>query len=204
MNKLKLVIFGLSGDPVTISHLRIIFELSKKFDKVVVVPNLCDYYRKEPFMFTFEYRVRLLFDTVSKLHKDNIEICPIEKFLPKKHTYIDTLKAIQKRYGKQWEYYTAIGADSYNNLTTWRKWKSIVKKTKFIVFLRKDYTLIPNDAIPYELMNLAEFFDYTDDGSATKYRKDLDELIKDHLLYSGASFYEKKIQSGEIELNNIL
>lgn len=201
MAKQKLVIFGLSGDPVTVSHLRIIFELSKKFDKVVVVPNLCDYYRKSHFMFTFEYRVELLYDMISKLHKDNIDLCAVEKLLPKKHTYIDTLKKIQKAYGKDWDYYTAIGADSYNNLTTWRKWKSIVKKTKFVVFLRKDYNLIPNDSIPYELMNLAELFDYTDDGSATKYRKHLDEVIKDHLLFSNVSFYEKKVQSGEIDLD---
>lgn len=201
MDKKKLVIFGLSGDPVTISHLRIIFELSKKFDKVVVVPNLCDYYRKSPFMFTFEYRAELLHDAIEKLHKDNIDLCIVEKLLPKKHTYIDTLKKIQKAYGKDWNYYTAIGADSYNNLTTWRKWKNIVKKTKLVVFLRKDYTLIPNDTIPYELMNLAELFDYTDDGSATKYRKDLDEMIKNHLLFSDASFYEKKVKSGEIDLN---
>lgn len=201
MDKKKLVIFGLSGDPVTISHLRIIFELSKKFDKVVVVPNLCDYYRKSPFMFTFEYRTELLHDAIEKLHKDNIDLCIVEKLLPKKHTYIDTLKKIQKAYGKDWDYYTAIGADSYNNLTTWRKWKSIVKKTKFVVFLRKDYNLIPNDTIPYELMNLAELFDYTDDGSATKYRKHLDEVIKDHLLFSNVSFYEKKVQSGEIDLD---
>ena len=201
MDKKKLVIFGLSGDPVTISHLRIIFELSKKFDKVVVVPNLCDYYRKSPFMFTFEYRAELLHDAIEKLHKDNIDLCIVEKLLPKKHTYIDTLKKIQKAYGKDWNYYTAIGADSYNNLTTWRKWKNIVKKTKIVVFIRKDYTLIPNDTIPYELMNLAELFDYTDDGSATKYRKDLDEMIKNHLLFSDASFYEKKVKSGEIDLD---
>lgn len=201
MDKKKLVIFGLSGDPVTISHLRIIFELSKKFDKVVVVPNLCDYYRKNPFMFTFEYRAELLHDAIEKLHKDNIDLCIVEKLLPKKHTYIDTLKKIQKAYGKDWDYYTAIGADSYNNLTTWRKWEKIVKKTKFVVFLRKDYSLIPNNTIPYELMNLAELFDYTDDGSATKYRKGLDEMIKNHLLFSDVSFYEKKVQSGEIDLN---
>lgn len=201
MDKKKLVIFGLSGDPVTISHLRIIFELSKKFDKVVVVPNLCDYYRKSPFMFTFEYRAELLHDAIEKFHKDNVDLCIVEKLLPKKHTYIDTLKKIQKAYGKDWNYYTAIGADSYNNLTTWRKWKNIVKKTKFVVFLRKDYILIPNDTIPYELMNLAELFDYTDDGSATKYRKDLDEMIKNHLLFSDASFYEKKVKSGEIDLD---
>lgn len=201
MDKQKLIIFGLSGDPVTISHLRIIFELSKKFDKVVVVPNLCDYYRKSHFMFTFEYRVELLYDVISKLHRNNIDLCTVEKLLPKKHTYIDTLKRIQKAYGNDWDYYTAIGADSYNNLTTWRKWKSIVKKTKFVVFLRKDYTLIPNDTIPYELMNLAELFDYTDDGSATKYRKNLDEMIKSHLLFSDASFYEKKVKSGEIDLD---
>jgi hypothetical protein len=50
-------------------------------------------------------------------------------------------------------------------------------------------------------MNLAELFDYTDDGSATKYRKHLDEVIKDHLLFSNVSFYEKKVQSGEIDLD---
>lgn len=190
MDKKKLVIFGLSGDPVTISHLRIIFELSKKFDKVVVVPNLCDYYRKSPFMFTFEYRVELLDDAIEKLHKDNIDLCIVEKFLPKKHTYIDTLKRIRKAYGKDWDYYTAIGADSYNNLTTWRKWKDIVKLTKFVAFLREGADLIPNDAIPYELMNLAEFPDYRDDGSATKYRNNLNTIIRDHLFYSDASFYK--------------
>ena len=201
MDKKKLVIFGLSGDPVTISHLRIIFELSKKFDKVVVVPNLCDYYRKSPFMFTFEYRAELLHDAIEKLHKDNIDLCIVEKLLPKKHTYIDTLKKIQKAYGKSWDYYTAIGADSYNNLTTWRKWKEIVKKTKFVAFLRKGTDLIPNDAIPYELMNLAEFLDYRDDGSATRYRNDLNTMIMDHLFYSDASFYSAKVQSGEIDLD---
>lgn len=198
MDKKRLVIFGLSGDPVTISHLRIIFELSKKFDKVVVVPNLCDYYRKEPFMFTFEYRAKLLDEAVSKLKRDNINVLIIEKFLPKRHTYIDTLEAIQKLCGEDWEYYTAIGADSYNNLTTWRKWKSIIKKSKIVVFLRKDNDLIANDKIPYELMNLAEYSDYKDDGSATKYRHDLHEVIIDHLFYSDYSFYNNLILKGEI------
>lgn len=201
MDKKKLVIFGLSGDPITISHLRIIFELSQKFDRVVVVPNLCDYYRKSPFMFTFEYRTELLNDAITKLHKDNIDLCIVEKMLPKKHTYIDTLKKIQKAYGKNWDYYTAMGADSYNNLTTWRKWKEIVKRSKFVVFLRKDVDLIYNDTIPYMLMNLSEFSDYVDDGSAIVYRKNVRELLMDHLFYSKESFYSAKVQSGEIDLN---
>lgn len=181
--KKKLCIFGLSADPLTYSHFSIIKELSKNFDKVIVVPNLTTYYRNNFFMFTFDYRIYLINAILNKQNLVNVEVSRIEEKLKKSHTYIDTLLAIKKllKKYKNYEYYTAIGADSYNNFTTWVKWEKILKNTKLVVFPRKGYEIISNNKVPYNLLKISDN-NYIDDGSATKYRNIISNNIKDFIL----------------------
>ena len=67
---MKIGIFGGSFDPFSDGHLAIVIEAAKKLDKVIIVPTICDYYRKEkqPF-FTFNQKCTIITTMISNTER---------------------------------------------------------------------------------------------------------------------------------------
>lgn len=169
---MKYCIFGGTFDPITKSHVGIIAALSQYADTVIVPINLCNYYRKDNFMFTFETRRKLVEEVCKNLNLRNVVVSDIEKTLDANHRYVDTLLAIKKNLPEDAEVYTVIGADSYNNFKTWTSWSKVVANSKLLVIPRqRQCELIKDDELPFEILDIkTETFD---DGSGTEYRKKL-------------------------------
>lgn len=169
---MKYCIFGGTFDPITKSHVGIIAALSQYADTVIVPINLCSYYRKNNFMFTFDTRKKLVEEACASLNLQNVIVSDIESSLDIDHRYIDTLLALKKTLPKDAEVYTVIGADSYNNFKSWASWEKIIENSKLLVIPRqKQCKLLKDDKLPFELLDIkTELFD---DGSGTEYRKKL-------------------------------
>ena len=184
---MKIVVFGLTADPMTSAHMEIIERLSKKFDKVIVVPTNVNYYKNykghDRAMFSFTERYDTLVEKCKNL--ENVEINNVERDVVEGWRFIHTLKKLmgytityddyekiksQHEEAKE-EWYVAMGSDSLQNFKTWSEWENIIKIANLVVFNRPDYT----DNFPTDIEY--EYLEMNNDISSTKVRKNLLSLI---------------------------
>ena len=180
---MRIAIYGGSFDPCHEGHIEIIKRLSEKFDKVIVVPTTIRYYKKNTQMFSFNER----FERVKQLCAEfkNVEVSDIERDVGDSWRFVDTLRKISS--GKtmssldDYDYYVAMGSDSFQKFKTWCDYKEILKRAKLLVFRRPGFEdNFPN--IPHKYID-----DIDIDISSTKLRKklrkeiyeDFDEMIDD-------------------------
>lgn len=184
---MRIVVFGLSADPVTSAHMEIITRLSEKFDKVIVVPTNVNYYKNykghDRAMFSFTERYDTLVEKCKKL--ENVEVNDVERDIVEGWRFIHTLKELMgyiATYGDyeriksrleelEEEWYIAMGSDSLQNFKTWTEWENIIKIAKLVVFNRPGYT----DNFPTDIQY--EYLEMNNDISSTKVRKNLLSLM---------------------------
>ena len=177
----KIAIYGLSADPIHKGHLEIIKYLSEHFDKVIVVPTTVRYYKKNIQMFSFNER----FETVKRKCEcfKNVEVDDIERNAPDSWRYIDTLRKLSSgRIMKsldEYQYYTVMGSDSWQNFTTWESYEEILKRSKILVFKRPGYEdNFPDLPFEYVDMNV----DISSTEIREKMRKSFEEFLFDDIL----------------------
>lgn len=169
----NIVLFGLTGDPVTSAHMEIIQRLSERFDIVIVIPTNVNYYKNykghDRAMFSFTER----FDSLVEKCKPfkNVEVSDIERDIKDGWRFYDTLLEITLANGRDNNYSIAIGSDSLQTFKTWYQWEQIIKLAKLVVFNRPGYTDGFPDDIEYE------YLDMNNDASSTKVRKNLFALM---------------------------
>lgn len=172
---------------MTSAHMEIIERLSKKFDKVIVVPTNVNYYKNykghDRAMFSFTERYDTLVEKCKNL--ENVEINNVERDVVEGWRFIHTLKKLMgytityDDYEKikshleeaKEEWYVAMGSDSLQNFKTWSEWENIIKIAKLVVFNRPGYT----DNFPTDIQY--EYLEMNNDISSTKVRKNLLSLI---------------------------
>lgn len=177
----KIAIYGLSADPLHKGHLEIIKYLSEHFDKVIVVPTTVRYYKKNIQMFSFNER----FEVVKRKceYFKNVEVNDIERNAPDSWRYIDTLRKLSSgRIMKsldEYQYYTVMGSDSWQNFTTWESYEEILKRSKILVFKRPGYEdNFPDLPFEYVDMNV----DISSTEIREKMRKSFEEFLFDDIL----------------------
>lgn len=180
---MKIVVFGLTADPMTSAHMEIIERLSEKFDKVIVVPTNVNYYKNykghDRAMFSFTERYDALVEKCKNLK--NVEVNDVERDAVEGWRFIHTLKKLmhyietyddyekiksQLEESKE-EWYIAMGSDSLQNFKTWSEWENIIKLAKLVVFNRPGYS----DNFPTDIEY--EYLEMNNDISSTKVRKNL-------------------------------
>lgn len=177
----KIAIYGLSADPLHKGHLEIIKYLSEHFDKVIVVPTTVRYYKKNIQMFSFNER----FEVVKRKCEcfKNVEVDDIERNAPDSWRYIDTLRKLSSgRIMKsldEYQYYTVMGSDSWQNFTAWESYEEILKRSKILVFKRPGYEdNFPDLPFEYVDMNV----DISSTEIREKMRKSFEEFLFDDIL----------------------
>jgi nicotinate-nucleotide adenylyltransferase len=139
---MKTAIFGGSFDPVHKGHLEIINKLSKKFDKVIVLPNYFN-----PLKNNFSAPAKKRLEWLKKsINNPKIEISDYEIKQNKPCYTIDTIKYFLKKYDK---ISFVIGADNLSTLNKWKNIDELKKLVDFIVVSRDNQK--SND---YETINL--------------------------------------------------
>ena len=170
---MRIVLFGLTGDPVTSAHTEIITRLSNIYDRVVVIPTNINYYKSykghDRAMFSFAERFDNLVDKCKNLK--NVFVSDIERDAIDGWRFFDTLNKVVESYGVQNDYFIAIGSDSLQQFKTWYKWESILKIAKLVVFNRPGYT----DNFPEDIEY--EYLEMNNSISSTKVRQNLLALM---------------------------
>lgn len=70
-------------------------------------------------------------------------VCDIEFKLPKPSYTIDTVAYLKEKY-PQHEFIIIMGADSYQNITNWKNYESLVNNNSIIVYKRPGFDVLHN------------------------------------------------------------
>ena len=170
---MRVTIFGGSFDPVHKGHLKIIDELSKISDKVIVIPNYLNPL-KDSFSAPANLRLKWLKKTITN---PKVEISNYEIVQNKPCYTIDTVSYFKQIYDK---ISFVIGADNLPNLHKWKNIEKLKKLVDFIVISRGDI-----DTKPYKTIHLDM------DISSTSIREQNFDFIPESIKNEVIQYYKK-------------
>lgn len=137
----RIAFYGGSFDPLHIGHLAIARKLSEifKLDTFYFIPAFHAPHKKDKKVTSAFCRYAML--ALATNNDDKIEISTIELDAPEKPFTVETQAKLLNQYGDSAEIFFVIGADSWNDILTWREWEKVLTQTNIIVVTRPDYEI---------------------------------------------------------------
>ena len=164
-DKIRIGILGGTFDPIHIGHLRVAEEVreSQKLSEIWFIPA-----SSPPHKHLVEASFSHRYEMVKRAIKDceYFSVLDIESKRKGPSFTIDTLKALNKEFGDQKEFYFILGSDAFLGFNTWKSYKEIPCYANLIVMVRdkNDIPLIKNFLYKYwpEYSELKEDFFYSE------------------------------------------
>ncbi len=132
----RIAFYGGSFDPVHNGHLMIARELIElfHFDEFYFVPAFHAPHKKARQVSSAFCRYAML--ALATQNETQIKVSTIELEAPEKPFTIETLTHLKNHYGDSASIFFVMGADSWNEIDTWRDWKQLLMLTNFVVVTR--------------------------------------------------------------------
>jgi len=132
----KIAFYGGSFDPVHKGHLAIAEALLEKFalDEFYFVPAFRAPHKRDKKIVSPFCRYAML--ALATNDEPRIKISTIELEAPEKPYTIETLTKLKNHYETGTQIFFVMGADSWNEINTWRDWQKLLLLTSFIVVTR--------------------------------------------------------------------
>ena len=153
----RIAFYGGSFDPLHIGHLAIARKLTEIFalDTFFFIPAFHAPHKKDKKVSSAFCRYAML--ALATNTDDKIKISTIELDAPEKPYTFETQQKLLTHYEDSAEIFFVIGADSWNEITTWREWEKVLTQTNIIVVTRPDYEIVfdhVTDAIRENIVDL--------------------------------------------------
>jgi nicotinate-nucleotide adenylyltransferase len=163
----RIAFYGGSFDPLHIGHLEIARALTKEFEleEFFFVPAFHAPHKRDKRMTSAFCRHAML--ALATSTDDKIKVSTIELEAPERPYTFETQAKLLERYGGAAELFFVIGADSWNEITTWRNWELVLTQTNIIVVTRPDYEIAfdhVTEEIRESIVDLRNKEKETDDG----------------------------------------
>ena len=138
----RIAFYGGSFDPLHIGHLAIARRLSEIFDldEFYFIPAFHAPHKKDKQVTSAFCRYAML--ALATNSDEKIKISTIELDAPERPYTFETQAKLLQHYGDSAEIFFVIGADSWNEITTWREWEKVLTQTNIIVVTRPDYEIV--------------------------------------------------------------
>ncbi|MFV0389280.1 MAG: nicotinate-nucleotide adenylyltransferase [Pyrinomonadaceae bacterium] len=207
----KIAYYGGSFDPVHLGHLKIATELCSRFklDEFNFVPAFHAPHKARLEPTSAFHRFAML--ALATREFENIKVSTIEVESPEKPYTIETLTKILAANPSN-ESYFVMGADSWDEITTWREWQAVLTIVNVIVVTRPGFPIAfehvtdeirarivdlrkgasPHGALPKPAVFITDFVQM--DISSTEIRRSIraDEDIWDALVPPDVAGYINK------------
>lgn len=180
----RIAFYGGSFDPLHIGHLSIARRLLEVFelDEFYFIPAFHAPHKKDKKVSSPVCRYAML--ALATNDDEKIKISTVELDAPEKPYTFETQRKLLNHYGDSAEIFFVIGADSWNEITTWREWELVLTQTNIIVVTRPDYEII-FDHVTDEIRK--NTIDLRDNQSKTKNQK---SKIKNRIFITDAVFVD--------------
>ena len=137
----RIAFYGGSFDPVHDGHLTIGRKLSEIFelDEFVFIPAFHAPHKKDKKPTSAFHRFAMLALTTSD--EPQIKISKLEIEAPERPFTIETLTRLKNDLTDA-KIFFVMGADSWQDITTWREWEKVLTLVNIIVVTRPDYEIV--------------------------------------------------------------
>lgn len=132
----RIAFYGGSFDPVHNGHLAIARELLRLFgfDEFYFVPAFHAPHKKDKQVSSAFCRYAML--ALATQTEARVKVSTIELEAPEKPFTIETLTKLKNHYADSADVFFVMGADSWNEIDTWRDWEKLLMLTNFVVVTR--------------------------------------------------------------------
>ena len=136
----KIAFYGGSFDPFHDGHLAIAKKLTEIFelDEFVFVPAFHAPHKKDKKPTSAFHRFAML--CLATNDEPKIRVSRMELEAPEKPYTFETLTKLKNKLTDA-EIFFVMGADSWEEITTWREWETVLTLTNVIVVTRPDYEI---------------------------------------------------------------
>jgi nicotinate-nucleotide adenylyltransferase len=138
--KERICLFGGTFDPIHIAHLRIANEALKNFslDRVLFVPAAHPPHKDGNTVTSYEDRFRMV--EIACAPYPSFSASRLEASNEPNYT-VDTVERFRKELNAEDQLFFLIGADAFDEFTTWKRWQDLARLIAFIVVSRpgKEY-----------------------------------------------------------------
>lgn len=147
MNKRRFAFYGGSFDPVHNGHMTIAKTLVKLFrlDEFVFIPAFHAPHKSGLKPTPAFHRYAMLALATNSLL--DISVSPMEIELPGRPFTVETLTRLLNEFDAA-EIFFVMGADSWNDILTWREWEKVLTMTNHIVVTRPGYPIETEHVTP--------------------------------------------------------
>lgn len=166
---MKVAIMGGTFNPIHYAHLLSAEQVREGlgYDKILFVPAARPPHKSQPDLVSAEHRHQMVL--LATADNPYFEVSRIELERAGPSYTIQTIKALQRIYGKETELAWIIGADSLIEYKIWKDFNDVLAQCTMIVTTRPNYKL---DSVPLEIRNRVVTFRITgSDISATEIRE---------------------------------
>lgn len=132
---MRLAIFGGTFDPIHQAHLAIAQEAAERFrlDRVLLVPAAHPPHKTGVTHTPYEDRVHMA--ELASGGRPYLEVSRLEEGTVFSYS-IDTIEKVRARMAPDDELFFVIGADAFADIRTWRRWRDVARKVRFLVVSR--------------------------------------------------------------------
>ncbi len=131
----KIGLFGGTFDPVHSGHITVAKEAADQYglDQVLLVPAAAPPHKHGAAAAPYEDRLRMV--ELACQGDPRLVASRLEENRIPSYT-LDTVRAVKGSLGQDDELYFIIGADAFNEITTWHRWEDLLREVQFIVATR--------------------------------------------------------------------
>lgn len=143
----KIAFYGGSFDPIHNGHMTIARRLVELFalDEFVFIPAFHAPHKRDRQPSSGTHRFAML--ALATRNDARIAVSTIELDAPEKPFTIETVGKLLDKFPFD-RLFFVIGADSWEEITTWREWETLLQKIDFIVVTRPHYVLETSHVSP--------------------------------------------------------
>lgn len=136
----RIAFYGGSFDPPHIGHLEIARKLIDQFglDEFVFIPAFHAPHKKDRKPTSAFHRYAMLALATNDLR--DVSVSKMELELPEKPYTVETLTRLKNELTET-EIFFVMGADSWQDILTWREWETVLTMVNIIVVTRPDYEI---------------------------------------------------------------